>query len=111
MPTDQVPLASPPTATTTVPDAVPAGVYLELKALPDPLVRRGLPAREPVYRLRLALKTLLREYGLRCCSITTKLPPPTPSPAPRTARRARKRPATTTATPEATKTAPEQTPG
>lgn len=40
-------------------------ITLVLEPKPDPLARRGYPERDPVYRLRLALKRLLREYGLK----------------------------------------------
>lgn len=53
-------------------DAVFGAVILELKAVEDPMQRQGLPPREPDYRLRLALKVLLRVYGLRCVSVRDK---------------------------------------
>ena len=44
-------------------------IILELKPVTDPLRRQGLPARDPTYRLKLALKRLLRDYGLECTSV------------------------------------------
>jgi hypothetical protein len=46
-----------PTPSTFTIDLVDAG---------DPQARHGLPARDGAYRLRLALKSLLRGFGLRC---------------------------------------------
>ncbi|MGH7179175.1 MAG: hypothetical protein ACREJC_17490 [Tepidisphaeraceae bacterium] len=39
---------------------------IHLRAEPDGLDLHG---REPVYRLKLALKRLLRDYGLRCVTV------------------------------------------
>lgn len=40
-------------------------ITLVIEPKDDPLCRRGLPARKPMYRLKLALKRLVRDYGLR----------------------------------------------
>ncbi|AMV30158.1 hypothetical protein VT84_37545 [Gemmata sp. SH-PL17] len=42
---------------------------LELKPVADPQRRLGYPARDPNYRLKLALKRFLRDYGLECTSV------------------------------------------
>ncbi len=42
---------------------------LELKPVADPQRRQGYPARDPNYRLKLALKRFLRDYGLECTSV------------------------------------------
>ncbi len=44
----------------------PPDVLLVLRPVRDPLEGPGQPARDADYRLKLALKTLLRAYGLRC---------------------------------------------
>lgn len=44
-------------------------VLLVLRPVRDPLEGPGYPARDADYRLKLALKTLLRAYGLRCVSV------------------------------------------
>ena len=44
--------------------AEPEETTLVVFPVEDPLCRQGLPARPPEYRLRLALKALLRSYGL-----------------------------------------------
>ncbi|MGH7176200.1 MAG: hypothetical protein ACREJC_02360 [Tepidisphaeraceae bacterium] len=44
---------------------------VHLRAEPDGPDRHG---REPAYRLKLALKRLLRDHGLRCLSIAEKPP-------------------------------------
>ena len=44
----------------------PPDVQLVLRPVADPQVRYGHAERDADYRLKLALKTLLRSYGLRC---------------------------------------------
>lgn len=39
---------------------------LILRPLRDPMQAPGVPARDAEYRLKLALKTLLRSFGLKC---------------------------------------------
>ena len=39
---------------------------LILRPVRDPMQRPGCPARDADYRLKLALKTLLRSFGLKC---------------------------------------------
>lgn len=50
----------------TEPNHQPPDVTIVLRAVADPLVRAGLPERDMDYRLKLALKTLLRQFGLKC---------------------------------------------
>jgi hypothetical protein len=47
----------------------PPDVLLILRPVRDPLEGPGYPARDADYRLKLALKTLLRAYRLRCVSV------------------------------------------
>lgn len=47
----------------------PAGYVLELVPLADPQAEWGHPARDADYRLKLALKYLLRAHGLRCVAV------------------------------------------
>jgi hypothetical protein len=42
---------------------------LVLRPVRDPLEAWGTPARDGGYRLKLALKTLLRSYGLKCVRV------------------------------------------
>lgn len=59
--------------TTDLPD-----VLLILRPGRDPLEGPGYPARDADYRLKLALKTLLRAFGLRCvraCDVKTGTKP------------------------------------
>jgi hypothetical protein len=44
----------------------PPDVLLILRPGRDPMEAPGVPARDADYRLRLALKSLLRSFGLRC---------------------------------------------
>ncbi|MBX3399507.1 MAG: hypothetical protein KF873_12255 [Gemmataceae bacterium] len=56
----------------------PPDVLLILHPGREPLERPGVPARDADYRLRLALKTLLRSFGLRCvraCDLKTGTKP------------------------------------
>jgi hypothetical protein len=46
-------------------DSADFPLTLILEAKQDPICRDGYPGRDPMYRLRLALKRLLRDYGLR----------------------------------------------
>ncbi|WP_149112152.1 hypothetical protein [Limnoglobus roseus] len=42
---------------------------LVLRPVADPQAGPGVPPRDPDYRLKLALKTLLRAFGLRCVAV------------------------------------------
>jgi hypothetical protein len=48
----------------------PAQAAMISRDVADPGERYGAPVRTPTYRLRLALKALLRSYGLRCVQVT-----------------------------------------
>lgn len=53
-------------------------VMLILRPVADPHARAGAPPRAADYRLRLALKVLLRGFGLRCvraCEVPTGVKP------------------------------------
>jgi hypothetical protein len=45
-------------------------VVLVLRPVADPQARKGHPERDPTYRLRLALKAMLRAFGWKCVSMT-----------------------------------------
>ena len=53
----------------------PDRFIVDLKAVADPLAATNHYVREPSYRLRLALKVLLRSFGLRCTRVAPALPP------------------------------------
>lgn len=57
----------------------PPVVVVELVAIADPAACHGTPARDPVIRLRLALKALLRAYGLRCVAVRDREAGPEPA--------------------------------
>jgi hypothetical protein len=49
-------------------------ITIVIEPKPDLLARQGGPERDPMYRLRLALKRLLRDYGLRCVMVRNPNP-------------------------------------
>lgn len=47
-----------------------ADVVLVLRPVADPFAGPGRPPRDVPYRLKVALKVLLRSFGLKCISIS-----------------------------------------
>lgn len=89
-------------------------LFLELKPLADPQTRQGFPARDPMVRLRLALKQLLRAHGWRCCGVSGRHPVVTVLVAPAKTKRKRaaeKSPATRQARAGAANATPDEESG
>lgn len=65
----------------TPPDPDAAGWVVHLRPVADPLHPRDSGhARPGAYRLKLALKCLLRGFGLRCVAVTGPAGVPLPDP-------------------------------
>ena len=57
----------------------PAEFVIELRAEADPQAKYGHAARDGTYRLRLALKCLLRGFGLRAVKVSPAVVEPPPA--------------------------------